>query len=584
MAWEPTPKAPVTLDGSDVEEMSRNERIKLESQGLFHVQDSDGEPHTFRQELDALSIGEAPTISGTAKEVSKFFGIYKQEIRGERGRKTGEHVFMVRIKNPAGGELTRRQWQALDEAADAFGDGTLRITSRQGIQYHRVQGPRLAPLIRHLNRHYRDQATLGACGDVNRNVMCSPIDGLDPEHDPRGRELARAIAHELAPRTGAYFQIFLSDDEGHQLTNLNPDEPLYGPHYLPRKFKIGIGHPSENSVDVLTNDIALVPVADGGAGDGSLWDLHSGGGLGMTHNNPHTAPLLALYLGRIRRDQVLEAVRAIVILQRDHGERRNRNAARWKYTIRRLGLARVKHELKCRFGVELEEAAPQALAPMRLHLGWHEQRGGGGFYGVSVENGRLRPDLRRAVRRALEELELGVRLTPQQDLLLCNVPERGALEAILREEGVAPPETIALVRRNAMACPAKPTCGLAMTEAENVLPRYIDALEEAGLGDLDAVIRMTGCPNNCARPPTAEIGIYGYGKNDHVILVGGSREGTRLAHTLYARLPEEEMVPVLLGLFRAIREHNREDLPVGEFLHRSDPEQLRRWIGIAGGE
>ena len=191
--------------------------------------------------------------------------------------------------------------------------------------------------------------------------------------------------------------------------------------------------------------------------------------------------------------------------------------------------------------------------------------------------------LRRGVRRAVEELRLGVRFTAQQDLVLTHVPDRAALLEILDDAGVARSEEISLVRRNAMACPAKPTCGLAMTDAENILPRYIDALEEAGLGEVDAVIRMTGCPNNCVRPPTAEVGIYGYGKNDHVILVGGSRENSRLAHTLYARIPEEKMVPVLVGLFRAIDERNTEGLPVGEFLHRAAPEDLRGWIGVEDG-
>jgi sulfite reductase (ferredoxin) len=217
---------------------------------------------------------------------------------------------------------------------------------------------------------------------------------------------------------------------------------------------------------------------------------------------------------------------------------------------------------------------------MELFLGWHEQRDGRHAYGVSVENGRIRPELRRALREAVEQLGLSVRLTPQHDVLLCDVEDRDALERILDAHGVPRPDGVSRVRRNAMACPAKPTCGLAMTDAENILPSYLGALEEAGLGDVDVVIRMTGCPNNCARPPTAEIGIYGYGKNDHVILVGGSREGARLARTLYDRIPEEKMVPALVGLCRAIRERNAEGLPAGEFLYRTDPAQLRDWIGL----
>jgi sulfite reductase (ferredoxin) len=558
--------------------MSANERIKRESKGLFVVADGKG-PHTFRDEVEALEQGEAPTLSNTAKELSKFFGIYKQQVRGERGKKTHDYIFMVRIKNPAGGRLDAQQWIALDEAADRFADGTLRITSRQGVQYHRVTGRGLAPLVRHLNRHYRKQATLGACGDVNRNVMCSPIDGLDPALDCRGLELAHEIAEELAPKSSSYFEVFLSDGEGRSLVPINPSEPLYGEQYLPRKFKIGIAHAADNSVDIRTNDIGFVP-ADAA---GERFDVWTGGGLGMTHNNPRTAPLLAEYVGRIPRAQVVEASRAILLLQKEHGERGDRRQARWKYTLRRIGIAAVRAALRDQYDIALEDAEPVVLPPMQLHLGWHPQRGGLGYYGISVENGRLKGAQRAAVREAVEKLGLSVVLTPQQDLILCDVRDRAALEAILDAHGATRPERVSHVRANAMACPAKPTCGLAMTDAENVLPHYLDAIEQAGLGDVDVVIRMTGCPNNCARPPTAEIGIYGYGKNDHVVLVGGSRNGDRLAHVLYARISEEKMVPALVGVLRAVRERNAENLRVDDFLHRADPAELRRWAGVEDG-
>ncbi len=262
-ADEPTAKA-VSLASGDLAAMSKNERIKTASKGLFFVAGPKGEIHSFGSEIDALTRGEAETLSNEAKELSKFFGIYKQQERGERGKKTDDYSFMVRIKAPAGGSFSAKQWAALDEAAEKFADGTLRITSRQGIQYHHVYGPKLAPLVRFLNRNYRGSATLSACGDVNRNVMCSPVDGLDPLHRTGGNQLAHAIAEELAPRTSAYFQVFLSDDEGRNLAPMNSDEPLYGAHYLPRKFKIGIAHPTDNSVDVLTQDVGFVPVANGG--------------------------------------------------------------------------------------------------------------------------------------------------------------------------------------------------------------------------------------------------------------------------------------------------------------------------------
>jgi len=575
------PAAPVVnLANGEFAQMSKNERIKIASEGLFYVQPATGERHTYADELDALDRGQSRTVSSEANEISKFFGLYKQQSRGERGKKTDDHFFMVRIKAPAGGGFSREQWLALDRAADEFADGTLRVTSRQGIQYHHVYGPKLAPLIRHLNRDYRSGATLGACGDVNRNVMACPIEGLDPEYATGAFDLSFEIADELAPQTTAYFEIFQFDAEGQNRRPINSSEPLYGETYLPRKFKIGIAHPTDNSIDVLTQDIGLVPSMENGVVDGSFWDLYSGGGLGLTHNMPQTAALLGLYLGRVRREQIVEVCKSIVILQREQGERKNRRQARWKYTIRRLGAEVVKKTLRDRFGIELEDAEPTLLPPMDLHLGWHEQRGGGGYFGISIENGRVTPELRAVIRRAVEELNLSVRATAQQDLLLCDVRDRVALERILEQGGVARPESISIVRRNSMACPAKPTCGLAMTDAENILPLYMDAIEAAGLGGVDVVIRMTGCPNGCARPPTAEIGIYGYGKNDHVVLVGGSREGTRIAQTLYSRLPGEQMVPALVGLLTAIRDRSK-GRPAGEFLHESDPEQLRSWVGVA---
>lgn len=585
MAPPETPVRPaVTLENASLEEMSKNERIKVESKGLYYVSDGKGGLHTFRDEIDALERAERPTIGGEAKELSKFHGIYRQQGRGERGRRVADdHFFMVRLKCPAGGALHPAQWFAIDDAADSFGDGTLRLTSRQSIQFHHVYGPKLAPLIRHLSRNYRRDGTLSACGDVNRNVMTSPLDTLDPDCDVRGQELAYEIAQELAPRSSSYFQVWLADAEGNKQGIVSPEEPIYGSQYLPRKFKIGIAHPKDNSIDVLTQDVGFVPVSVPGLEPGSVWDLHSGGGLGMTHHNETTAPLLGLYLGRIPRSQVVDASRAIAILQKEQGERKDRRLARWKYTIRRLGVEAVKASLRTRFGIDLEDAEPQPLAPLDLLHGWHAQRGGGGYYGLSIEGGRIDPQRRRGIRAAIAELGLTVRLTPQQDLVLCGAPNRDSLEAILRRHGVALPDAVGRVRRHSMACPAKPTCGLAMTEAERILPQWIDEIERAGLGDLDVVIRMTGCPNGCARPPTAEIGIFGYGKNDHVVLVGGSREGSRLAHTLYERISTERMESVLVGLLRAIRDHNLEGLTAGEFLHRTDPAKLRAWVGVADG-
>ena len=582
-----TPREAVTLLNSDVSQMSKVEKLKSESEGLFYV--AGREKHSFAAELDALSAEQAETISNEAKEMSKYFGIYKQQEREASGRKRGDYIFMVRMKLPAGGELSPEQWQALNQAAERFANSTLRLTTRQGIQFHYVYGRNLGRLIRFINQEYPDRGyqmqTLGACGDVNRNTMCSPIDDLDPELPLDSRELTFEIARELAPRSSAYYQIFLTDDEGRTVAPMSTDEPIYGEHYLPRKFKVGIAHPRDNSIDVLTQDVGLVPIENGAAP--AEYDLYSGGGLGVTHNMPHTQQLLGLYLGRVRREQVVEAVKGIVILQKENGERKDRRQARWKYTIRRLGPDVVKLMLRDRFGIEIKPAQPQPLPPVRFFHGWNREAGPEEryFLGVPVLSGRLKDEgdvrLRSAVNRIVSELELGVRITPNQDLLLCHVPaeQREWVERTLAEHGVPAVQQLSRVRRQSFACPAKPTCGLAMTEAENVLPSYIEALEREGLGDVDLVLRMAGCPNSCSRPPTAEVGIIGYGKNDHMIQVGGSREGGRIGKVLYERVPEDQMIPVLIGIFRAVRDHNPDGLPTGEFLDRTPLEELRQLIG-----
>jgi len=576
---------PVTLENASAAEMSTVERLKHASEGLFYVQSTHESRHTMRSEIDALSAREAETISEHAKEIAKHFGIYKQRERNESGKKDGDFIFMVRVKNPAGGELTPLQWLALDAAADRYADGSLRLTARQGVQFHYVRGHNLHPLIRDINASYRDNGyqltTLGACGDVNRNTVASPIDDLDAELPLDSHELAHAVAREMAPRSSAYYQVFLADQSGLQIAPLNSEEPIYGVQYLPRKFKVGFAHPHDNSVDLLTQDVGFLPRINGREVAG--YDLYSGGGMGMTHNQAHTMPLLALYLGVVQRAQVVETVRAIATIQREHGERRNRRAARWKYTIRRIGVAAVKEGLRERFGIELADAEPVPMPPVRDHLGWHREAGAGDYFyaGIVIPSGRVRDEAtvryRSAVRRIVAEMEgIGVRITPNQHLILAHVPaaRREWIERTLADHGV-PFDEVPRIRRLAMACPAKPTCGLAMTHAERVLPRYLAELEAAGLGDVDVIIRMAGCPNSCSRPPTAEIGIIGYGKNDYVLMVGGARNGSRLARVLYPRLGERELIEALKNLVRAIRDSNPQRLSAGDYLDQTPDAELK---------
>ena len=263
---------PVTLENASVAEMSTGERLKLASEGLFYVHSTHESRHTMRSEIDALSAHEAETITEHAKEIAKHFGIYKQRERNESGKKDGDFIFMVRVKNPAGGELTPAQWLALDAVADRYADGSLRLTARQGIQFHYVRGHNLRSIIRAINATVSDNGyqltTLGACGDVNRNTVASPIDDLDAELPLDSHELAHAVAREMAPRSSAYYQVFLADQNGQQVAPLNSDEPIYGAQYLPRKFKVGFAHPHDNSVDLLTQDVGFMPRVNGGAGHG----------------------------------------------------------------------------------------------------------------------------------------------------------------------------------------------------------------------------------------------------------------------------------------------------------------------------
>jgi len=575
----------VTLESSSAAEMSTVERLKQSSEGLFYVHSTHESRHTMRSEIDALSARQAETISEHAKEISKHFGIYKQRERNESGKKDGDFIFMVRVKIPAG-ELRPAQWLALDAAADLYADGSIRLTARQGVQFHYVRGHNLSALIRHINASQGDEGyqltTLGACGDLNRNTVASPIDDLDAELPLDSHELAHAVAREMAPRSSAYYQVFLADGNGQQIAPLNPEEPIYGAQYLPRKFKVGFAHPHDNSVDLLTQDVGFLPRVSGRKVTG--YDLYSGGGMGATHNQPATMPLLALHLGVVQRAQVVDTVRAIATIQREHGERRNRRAARWKYTIRRIGVDAVKQTLRERFGISLADAEPLPLPPVRDHLGWHREAGGGDFLyvGILIPSGRVRDEAtvryRSAIRRIVSEVEgIGLRNTPNQHLILAHVPaaRREWIERTLAEHGVPFDGAVPPIRRLAMACPAKPTCGLAMTHAERALPRYLAELERDGLGNVDVMIRMAGCPNSCSRPPTAEIGIIGYGKNDYVVMVGGARDGSRLARVLYPRLSEHELIETLKHLVMAIRDRNPKRLPAGDYLDQTPDDELK---------
>ncbi|MCC6453946.1 MAG: NADPH-dependent assimilatory sulfite reductase hemoprotein subunit [Caldilineaceae bacterium] len=483
----------------------------------------------------------APNFDDDVKNLLKFHGIYQQHNRDVRGRNNRSYMFMVRSKLP-GGRQTAEQYLVHDALADQFSQGDFRLTTRQGIQFHGVIKSDLQPTLRAMNAALL--TTLGACGDVQRNVMCCPAPFGDPVREYL-QDLAQEITRHFFPRSGAYHEIWLEDENGEKTRQKFDEEqpevvePIYGKAYLPRKFKTAIAYPGDNCIDVLSNDIGIVAlIADDGVTVHGF-NLYVGGSMGATHNDPATYPMLAVPLGYVPREQILDVVEKIVFVQRDYGDRTDRKHARMKYVVKEWGIDA--------FRAKVEEYLGYAIAPFREdmpplefedHLGWHQQVDGNWFIGVYVENGRVRDVADRRIRSGLRALiqrfRPGVTITAQQNILLdgFTTEQKAEVEAILANYGIPTVEELSLVRRNSMACPALPTCGLALSEAERFLPSVIDQVEviaaKLGLDDNVFSIRMTGCPNGCARPYVADIGLVGRTLNKYNIYLGGNLEGTRM--------------------------------------------------------
>lgn len=493
-----------------------------------------------------------------------------------------DNICMVRVSIP-GGVLEPQQYLAMDKLADAVGNGTLRITTRQGIQFHFVRKHDLQSLIATLNDHLL--TTLGACGDVVRNTTCCPA----PRSDPRRTDIsawALQVARHFRPRTPAYYQIWLDGEVA--VTAQSPEEePFYGVTYLPRKFKIGFAAPDENCIDVLANDVGVVPVFDGS--ELRAFTLVVGGGMGKNHTNPDTFPRLADPLTTVHPDELIPVLEAVVMVHRDHGDRQDREHARLKYLVEEWGIDRVRAQVSENLGRTLLTAEPFAFERADDHLGWHEQGDGRWFLGVKVENGRIGDggpvQVRSALRAVVERFGSGVRFTAREDVLLTDLrtADRSAVDDVLRTHGVVPVEQWVAVRRNSFACPALPTCGLALTESERVMPEILDELEAElaaiGLAELDVHIRMTGCPNGCARPYTSEVGIVGRGKNRYDLHLGGEPVGVRLNRLFCENVPRTELVDVLRPVFVRYRDARLQGERFGDFCHRSGVDSLRTELG-----
>jgi sulfite reductase (ferredoxin) len=542
-----------------------------------HVEQIKEESRALRGSIASELVSPGPSFSSESTPLLKFHGIYQYDDRDLRRalRKEGQdkaYRFMVRTKIPGGGRLSAEQWLALDRASDLYGDGTLRLTTRQDIQFHGVGKRQLLSLIRLLN----DQllTTFGACGDGVRNVLACPVAGLEPDPVFDGLYWADLVSRSLAFCSTAYVEIWL---DGQNITPVT-EEPVYGQGYLPRKFKIAFSGVNDNCTDILTNDIGIVPLVSEGHLAG--FQIYVGGGLGSSHGLRETFPRLATPLARVSPEQLLPVLEAIVVFFRDYGDRSNRKHARLKYLVEERGIVAFKAEVERRLGSSLASPQESGIGPCNSHLGWNAQKQRDLYYlGLFVENGRIHnrgPYLKTAIREVVTTFHPEITLTAEQNLIFAGIPasERQNVARLLGHHGVLLPEEFSALRLKSMACPALPTCALALTEAERRLPGLLDELEALGCADEPVSIRMSGCPNSCSRPPVAEIGLVGRSANGYHLYVGGSPKGDRLAVLFRENVPSEELAGVISALIESWKASRYDHESFGDWSQRMGLSEL----------
>jgi sulfite reductase (ferredoxin) len=509
----------------------------------------------------------------------KFHGVYEQDDRDARksARETGagrDYSCMIRTKCP-GGFLPADLYLAIDRLTDLFGNGTVRVTTRGALQLHGVRKSNLHEVIHQINEHLG--STLAACGDVNRNVVATPFPLQRPDYQA-ARDAAFAIADALTPRTKAYYEVWQDGELAHTSNEAPVDEPVYGAAYLPRKFKIAVTVPGDNSVDLYTNDAGVVPLV---SRDGTIegYNITVGGGLGMTHGKHATYPRLADEFAFVTPGQLIDVMKAIVIVQRDHGDRTNRKHARLKYTIDDRGIEWFRSAVEAQAGFRLGEwrRLPEWTVPD--YHGWNAQGDGKWFYALDILSGRIadrgNAKLKTALRDIIAQTGRNLVATPNQSLLIVDVDaaQRATIDAILHANGIA--NDADEFQRKALACPALPTCGLALAEAERFMPRLLDTIRQAwqaaGLRDGVPTIRMTGCPNSCARPSLGEIGIVGVSLDTYNVSVGGNAGSTRLNTVYREKVRGEEIAGVLSELFRNYAADRQPGEGFGDFCRRREP-------------
>jgi sulfite reductase (NADPH) hemoprotein beta-component len=520
------------------DELSRNETIKRQSRALRG---------TLAEGLSEIATG---AISEDDQQLIKFHGIYLQDdrdLRPERAKRKLDkaYAFMARLRVP-GGVLTREQYLAMDKLADERGNNTLRFTTRQSIQFHGVIKSNVRAALRQIDEVLLD--TIAACGDVNRNVMVTPNEFLDPVH-AQAERTGRDISNHLLPKSAAWHEVFI---DGEKVSGGEPEfEPIYGATYLPRKFKIAVAVPPSNDVDVFAHDLSYIAIVENGALTG--YNVVVGGGMGATHGDPATYPLTGHVIGFCPLDQAVAVAEAVVTTQRDFGNRSNRRRARLKYTIEDRGLDWFASEVNKRLGAALQPARPYAFKDNGDTLGWATGTDGKHHLTLFVENGRIADREAWRLKAALKAVALAhdvhFIITPNQNVIIANVAaaDKPGIEKTLADHGVK--QGFSILRESAIACVALPTCGLALAESERYLPDLITKLEALfaaeRISDQRVTVRMTGCPNGCARPYLAEIGFVGRNPGRYNLHLGGAADGSRLNRLYKEDLDEAAIIGTL---------------------------------------
>jgi sulfite reductase (ferredoxin) len=551
--------------------------LTTESKQETAVEDIKRTSNFLRGDLSVELDNDVANVSNEAEQILKFHGIYAQDnrdVRRERALKGEEldYIFMIRVVVP-GGKLSPDQWLALDRVASNQADGSIRLTTRQAIQFHGVVKDGLRPLARAVDAELL--TSFGACGDVVRNVVSCP-DLQSDGADERLADITQHLAQTFRATTEAHWEIFVNGDKAASRVDVE-ERPFYGDTYLPRKFKIGVAHPEDNCVDVFAQDLGLIPGFLDGVGPG--FNVLVGGGLGRSYANEDTFSRLADPMAFVTYDEVDEVIAAVITTYRDLGDRTDRKRARMKYVVADMGFEQFRKEIEARLGRDLR-------APLEIpanfdandHLGWHQLSDGTHQLGVRVSAGRVRDDdvtqLRSALRLIAETVPVTFFITTQQDILISRVADgdRAHVDEILASHLVRRERELGVVERTALACPALPTCSQALTEAERRLPELVGNIENAlgqrQLGRRSLQLRMTGCPNGCARPAVAEVGIVGRTKSTYDVYVGGGTRGDRLA-TLYREKVKFDDITVVLGpLFDRWENESEADESFGDFMSR----------------